>query len=231
MCRSRVWAHGRRWEEHGGSALRGEPAQFVEDRPGVVVVEIARGLVGEHHRWTIQHGAAVGHALLLSAGELRRVVILAVGHRHALEKGECLAARLGAVAPDVAGGQEHVVQGGEPREEEEGLEDVADGGTAHAGLAAPAKVAHPLSAEPDLAAVGRLEQSQQIQEGGLARSRRTRYRHELAARDLEVDSGQDGHGLARGSRVGLGQSDRAENDQVPRRIASAGERRAMRNVA
>jgi len=57
---------------------------------------------------------------------------------------------------------------------------------------------HALGAEPDLATIGRLEQAQEIEQGGLAGTRRAGDGHELAALQLEIDPVQDGHGAPPG---------------------------------
>src|SRR5439155_1612613 len=73
------------------------------------------------------------------------------------------------VAPDVAGRQEDVVERGHPGDQQEGLEDVADAGPAHAGLGAAGQMAHAQVVEPDRAGVGRLEQAQEVEERRLPR--------------------------------------------------------------
>ena len=53
---------------------RAERAQLREDDAGVFVVHAAGRLVREHERRLVEHGAAVGDALLLAARELSRIV-------------------------------------------------------------------------------------------------------------------------------------------------------------
>jgi len=55
---------------------RGQSPQLAQDGLGVEIVEIPRRLVGQNERRPVEDGAAIGHALLLSAGQLRRVVSL-----------------------------------------------------------------------------------------------------------------------------------------------------------
>src|SRR3989304_1359127 len=141
-------------EQHGGAALRRRGAKLRQDHPRVLVVEIAGRLVGQHERGAIEHRAAVGDALLLPARELGRVVILAVRDAHALEERQRLAPGQGAVPAHVARGEQPVVGRGQPGEQEEGLEDVAEGGAAGARLRAAAEMAHPLLPEPHLAGGG-----------------------------------------------------------------------------
>ena len=75
---------------------RTSAAKLAEDDPRVGVVEAARRLVGEHERRTVEHRAAIRHALLLAAGELGGIVIPPVRHAEALHQGHRLAAALSA---------------------------------------------------------------------------------------------------------------------------------------
>ena len=63
-------------------------------------------------------------------------------------------------------------------------------------LRAAGEMAHALVDEPDLAGVGRLEQPQDIEQGGLARPRSAHDGHELSRLGLYVDAGQHGNRLA-----------------------------------
>src|SRR5690606_30823149 len=56
----------------------------------------------------------------------------------------------------------------------------------------------------DLAAGGRVQAADQVQQGGLARAGRAHQRHEVAARDVQVDAVQHGD-LLGAALVGLGQ--------------------------
>src|SRR5215213_3344185 len=49
--------------------------KHVEDYRRVLGIEIARGLVGEDDGWTGNDGTRKGHALLLAAGKLKRLVM------------------------------------------------------------------------------------------------------------------------------------------------------------
>ena len=149
-------------QHHRGAALRSRGAELGQDHPRVLVVEIAGGLVCQHERRPIEHRPAVGDALLLPARELGRVMVPAVRDAHALEKRQRLPLGHGAVPADVARGEQDVIERGQSGEQQEGLKDVSDGGSAHARLGAAAQVAHPLLAEPDLAGGGGLEQPQEV---------------------------------------------------------------------
>ena len=88
-------------------------------------VEVAGGLVGEKDFGVADDGSGDGHALALSAGELRGAVLHAVGEADALDDllGQPLA--LAAVHASVDKRQLHVVEDVERRDEVERLEDEA----------------------------------------------------------------------------------------------------------
>jgi hypothetical protein len=127
-------------------------------------------------------------------------------------------------------GEEHVVERGERRQQLEGLEDEADARAAHAALAVARERTDPLVAEPDLTAIGVLEETEHVEERRLARPRRPRDDGELAGFHVQIDPAQDRDGSAIGTGIGLDEPAGAQH-QLPRRIASAGDRRATRAVA
>ena len=97
-------------DDHHRRAPPRPGAERLEDHTRVVVVQVARGLVGEQDRRVVEHRAAEGDPLLLAAGELRGVVIPAVEDPELLEERERPPARGVPVAtsdraslPEVAG--------------------------------------------------------------------------------------------------------------------------------
>src|SRR5262249_56313312 len=58
--------------DHDGAPGRRAPAQGSGDDVSVGIVEVAGRLVGQQQRRVVEHGATEGHALLLTARELRR---------------------------------------------------------------------------------------------------------------------------------------------------------------
>ena len=63
-------------DDHHGGAGPGPRPQRLQDDAAVGVVQISGRLVGQQQRRIVQHRAAERHALLLAAGELRRIVVL-----------------------------------------------------------------------------------------------------------------------------------------------------------
>src|SRR5262245_36257185 len=98
-------------------------AQQVHDRFTVARVEVPGRFVGEQDRRAPRERAGDCDALLLAARELRRVMVDAVGHADALERGECgLVALVGRHARAVRERQLDVLQHGEVADQVEGLE-------------------------------------------------------------------------------------------------------------
>ena len=114
-------------QQQGGAVLA---ARFANQRQGlarILMVEVAGGFVGQHELGFVGHRAGDGDALLLSGGELPRIMLEAVAQPYALEQFY----RERAVHPGAEGhAQQHVFEAGVALEQIEGLEDVADGGSA-----------------------------------------------------------------------------------------------------
>src|SRR5436309_12047380 len=62
-----------------------ELAEQLHHRLAIGRVEVSRRLVREEDEGIASHGTRNSDALLLTAGELRRIVLHAVAHAHALE--------------------------------------------------------------------------------------------------------------------------------------------------
>ena len=88
--------------------------QQVHDVPAVGAVEIAGRLVGQQDRRIVGQGACDGHALLLAARQLRRIVMPAIAQAHFVQQ------RVGPPRRIAAAGQfhrhQHVLARGQRRE-------------------------------------------------------------------------------------------------------------------
>ena len=68
----------------GGAALM-DVAEEIHDRVAIFGVEVSGGLIGKENHGVANESACDGDALLLTAGELGRVMLGAVGHFDAFE--------------------------------------------------------------------------------------------------------------------------------------------------
>src|SRR5262245_4594547 len=152
--------------DDGAAGLRAI-TQRRQDRRAIGVIEIAGWLVREQEGWIVEHRATERHALLLAARHLRRMVIAA------LEQGHRTAPPLGVHAGRVTRGEQHVLERGQRREQQERLEDEPQPPAALATLSRAAQLADPAIAEADFPRVGVLEQAEHVEERALARARRT----------------------------------------------------------
>ena len=98
--------------DHGAAGAR-PVTQGRQDRRAVGVIEIAGRLVCEQEGRIVEHRAAEGHALLLAARELRRMVVTPLRHAEPLEQDHRAAAPLGVDAGRITRGQQDVVERGE----------------------------------------------------------------------------------------------------------------------
>ncbi|MCY1367093.1 hypothetical protein D9M69_540090 [compost metagenome] len=172
-------------DDHGHTLLR-QVLHHAQHFVAQLRVQRRGGLVEQHQFGFHRQGARNGHALLLAAGELRRVMPGALGQAHLGQQftGQRLGVGLaGAAYADGAEGD--VLQGGHLREQVELLED-------HAGLLADQPLLHlgvvDLEAiDEQLPATDDLQLVDAAQQGGLARTGRADDDHHLAAADLQVD--------------------------------------------
>ncbi len=146
-----------------------------------LLVERAQRLVHQHELGVEHQRPGQGHALLLPAGELRRVTVRHASHLHhvqrALDLGVAFRARqathgqrIGDVVRHRHVGEERVVLEHHPEVPlvRRGVGDVAP-------------------AQPDFARRGGLEAGQHHQRGGFARARRPQQREELPSFDVEME--------------------------------------------
>ena len=102
-------------DENDRDALAIEFLKHAEDFDARMRIEIARGLVGEHQRGVIDQGPGDGHALLLAARHLRRLVAGAIREPDAVPTASWRSlSRLPPAWParGVIQGHDHVLRGG-----------------------------------------------------------------------------------------------------------------------
>jgi hypothetical protein len=195
-------------DEHDGEPFAIETLQEGEDLDARARVEIARGLVGEHDGGIVHQRARDGHALLLSARQLARMVVFALGEAHG---GEAGARPLPALAHGHAGveqGQADVLHRARAREQVELLEHEADLAAADARERVAREARHVLAVEDVPARGGPVETAQQVHEGRLARARGAHDGDEVTGVDLDRHRAQRVHDvraevIVLGETVGL----------------------------
>ena len=186
--------------------------QQAQDLVGGGAVEVAGRLVADQERRIGHDGARDRHALLLAARELPRLVPGAVREADQRQRDR---ARAGALGRGQVGQQQRqldVPLGRQHGHQVVELEDEADVGGAPARRARRSRAGRCAGRRSTmLPPVGRVEPADQVEQGGLAGARRPHQRHEVAARDVEVDAVQHLDPLA-AAPVGLG--DAADLDQA-----------------
>ena len=111
---------------YGASLLAVEPMQYLHHLAPHVRVEIAGGLVGQYDLRCAGYGAGYGHALALSAGELRGEMVQPVAETELLEHfAHPLLARPGALSVAVSEREGHILHHVERWDKMETLKDEA----------------------------------------------------------------------------------------------------------
>ena len=112
-------------DDDGFVELLVQPGQQVHDFPGGLPVQVAGGFVRGDEGGVGDQGPGDGHPLLLAAGELGRVVVLAVAQAHQFQDQFHVFPALPAGQLGEEQGQFHVLKGREDRDQLVELEDEA----------------------------------------------------------------------------------------------------------
>ena len=176
-------------QEYRHTALPVQPAQESQDPRARLGVQVARGFVGQDDGRVVHQCPGDSHALLLSPRKLCRVVIQPVAQAHLFQQSAGLGFSLPARDTSEHEGQGGVLQGGQARQQVEGLEDEADAPTAvvrQFGLPGRPQL-DPV--HPYLAARGPLQSAHQMEQGRLAGAGDAGHRHELTTAYPQVHTG------------------------------------------
>ena len=180
-------------------------------------VEVGQGLVHQAHRRARDDGAAQRHALLLAAGELRRLAVEQA--REPEQVGDLRQPRVAFRLRHLAHLQpeQDVLRDRQVREQRIRLEDHRDrslrGGQPR----------HVASGDADRAGIGELQAGDQAQRGGLAAARGAEQHVERAFLGLEGDAVHPLDPALRGGPV-LGDVGKRDGGHVGRAVASRGNR-------
>jgi hypothetical protein len=178
-------------DDHGGASLfPRELGDEPVDQPGVLAVELARGLVGEEEAGAVGDRGAHGHALLLAARELGGARAGALAQPDALEHRVRPPRPLGARDADQAELERHELAGGELRIERAPvvLLDVPERAGPVLGAAAPRKRGEVRAEDAHRPRGGAVERGQEAKQGRFPRSARPEDRGDLARLDRERES-------------------------------------------
>ena len=153
-------------------------------------VQVSGRLVGQQDGRIAGYRAGHGHTLLLTAGQLRGIVLHAMRHSHALERLLHPLHALGRAHAAIGEREFHVLVDREVADEVKGLENEADLSVANAGPVGRREIRDVLAAQ-HVRATGRcIEQAKDREQRGLAASRRAIDRHVLTGPDVEMNVGQ-----------------------------------------
>src|SRR5438445_6843070 len=195
--------------QRGLSVISHEAVQEIQDLVGALAVEVAGGLVAEQKRRIGHDRARDADALLLSAGELSRIVMHPVAQPHDRQR------RLD-VTPALrlrqAGQQERqlrVLEGGEHGDQVVHLEDEPHVARSPGRQLAGGHVGDLVPRHDDAPGRGHVEAAEQVEQGRLARAARAHKRDEIARVDVEVESLEDIDLLA-ATPIGLAEPARAD---------------------
>jgi hypothetical protein len=170
----------------GGAGLVDVLEQF-HDGVAILRVEVAGGLIGQKNHRIANQGAGHGNTLLLTTGELGRIVLGTMSHLDALEGTLHLFLTLGGGHAAISEGEFDVLVDGEIADEVEGLEDEADFAIADARAVGELEAGDGLAVEGVVPFRGRIEEAKDGEECGFAAAGRTGDSEVLTLLDDEIN--------------------------------------------
>ena len=160
----------------------------------VLRVEVSRGFIGEDKLGLHHYGTCDGHALLLTAGELLRIMAGAVADGHATHDFRDAFLALSCGHAEVLQWQFDVLFHGELIDEVEALEYEADLPATRLGALTFPQAADLHAVEPVLPFRGIVQETEDVQQRRFAATRRTHNSNELAVLHFQCDA-PEGCGL------------------------------------
>src|SRR5258708_18960309 len=177
------------------SMLMPESFQQRDNLVASVIVEVARGLVGEQHLRLLDQGTRDANPLLLPSGQLRGQMLRPIAQTHSLQGLGGTSAPLSRADPPWDEGGLDVLDCRQGGQEVERLEDEPDGGGAKLGEPGLGQRGQPLAIEVDSARTGAVQAAKKLQQRGLAAAGASLHSQPLAILDDQI------HTLQRGDRV------------------------------
>ncbi len=159
-------------------------------------IQVAGGLVGKEHRRVVDQRSGDGDPLLLTAGELRGLVVQPVGQPHPAK--HLRGPPSGLTVTQVFGGirkrHGHVLDGAGPGQQIETLEDKSQFTVAHQGPLVGGELGDLLSLQPVLAGGWSVQAAQDVHQRGFSGSGRTGESDQLPLPDGQGDAFEHRHG-------------------------------------
>ena len=165
--------------DHDDQAVVGDLGEQVHDLHTGLGVERARGFVGQQDLGIVDERAGYGDALHLTAGKLARLLVDMLCKPHAAERLDGALATLGAGYAGKREGKLDVFQDGLVWDKVVGLEHEADAVIAVRVPIAIFVLACGHAVDEQVAVVVMIKAADDVEHGGLARTRRPQHRHEL----------------------------------------------------
>jgi hypothetical protein len=159
----------------------------------VAGIEVARGLVGENQRWSVDQSPGNGDALLLPSRQLARGMIETIIEPHHAEHFDRPRVALLAVKPVVHHRQLDIFKSGRARQQVESLKDEADALVADVRPLVGGQRADLVVFQEILTAGGAIKTAKDIHESRFAGAGRTHDRDKFAKLDPEADTTQGGY--------------------------------------
>jgi len=149
-------------------------------------VEVTGRFIGQDQLGVIDYGAGYGYTLLLTAGELLRVVIAAMHDLHFVQYHFHALFAFGSFYAKIDQGQLDIFKHGELIDEVEALEYEADVAFAQVGSFAFVEVRHFYAIEHEAPAIGIVQQAQNVQKSGFSAAGGAHYGDEFPFFDFEA---------------------------------------------
>src|SRR6266446_1080822 len=163
----------------------------LHDFIGAFAVEVAGGLVAEEKGGVGDDGAGDGYTLLLSAGELARIVVHAVGEADDAKGGFDVLAAIGSRELGEQKRELDVLESGEHGNEVVHLKDETDVARTPLRELVAGHVSDLVAGHSDAAVRGDVKPAEQIEQGGLAGAAGAHEGDEIAFVDVEIEALQD----------------------------------------
>lgn len=179
-------------EDQRGAVLTVQGEQQIGNFVPGLAIEVTGGFVGKEHVRAAIERPGQRHALLLTAGELRRKVIKTLTQPQLLQQGLSARPALGRILAAKQTRQLNVLQRIEGRNQHKRLENKANVLCAQGGARLFILLMQRLPDQVDLTAATVIQTGEDRQQGGFAGTRLTNQGDALPAFDNEFNSGEDG---------------------------------------